>query len=310
MNFVAFKYFNEVAKTGSIRRAADRLHVAPSAVSRQLAQLEQRLGTPLLERTNTGIKLTPAGVMVENYTLGMFHDLERLQATIKDFKGLQEGEVKLWVMEGIISNFLPRVISSFNERYPAIQFTVFSDSTDRIVEALIRNEADIGVVYNARPRPEIEIIAQHKEPVMCLMAPTHPFAARRSVTLADICGQSIALPFSSFGLRQIFEQAVLRQKLTATVTLSSSTIELTKSMTVLGRTLTIAPALAARNEIQQGLLKAVPIDDVEFAGVTSAICIHHDRPLSYAAAAFLEKIAGAFTTIGGADDSCLRAPAT
>ncbi len=298
MNFLAFRYFNEVAKVKSIRRAADRLHIAPSAVSRQLMQLEHSLGTPLLERTNIGVELTQAGVIVEQYTRGMFRDLAHLQALIQDFKNLNEGEVSLWVIEGIISNFLPRVMADFNRTYPAILFSVQTDSTDRIIEALIRNEADIGVVFNAKPRPEIEIIAEHTEPVMCLMAKDHEFANRSHVSLQEICTQPVALPLASFGLRRIFEAAVLRQKLEPRVSLTSNTLELTKTFASAGNAVTISPLLAAVKEVELGTLVAVPISDPEFSAATAAICTRRDRPLSYAAAAFLRKLAAAFKKLG------------
>ncbi|WP_158811736.1 LysR family transcriptional regulator [Beijerinckia sp. L45] len=303
MNFVAFKYFNEVAKTKSIRRAADRLHIAPSAVSRQLVQLEHSLGALLVERTNVGIMLTPAGEMVERYTLGMFNDLERLQASIKDFKGLQEGEVKLCVMDGIVSGFLPRVISEFNAQYPAINFTVTSDSTDRMIEALIRNEADIAAVYNSRPRDEIEVVAEHVEPVVCLLSKDHPLANRASLSLAEICDVPVALPLGSFGLRQIFDRAIAARKLSARVMLSTNKLELTRGIALAGRAVTIGPRLSAMREIQEGLLKAVPIEEPEFAGAKSTICVHRERPLSYAATEFLKKIAKEFAMIGDIDYS-------
>lgn len=305
MNFVAFKYFNEVAKTKSIRRAADRLHIAPSAVSRQLIQLEHSFGAPLLERTNVGIALTPAGVMVERYTQGVFHDLEQLQASIRDFKGLQEGEVKLCVIEGLISGFLPRVISEFNGDYPAIRFTVASDSTDRIIEALIRNETDIGAVYNSRPRPEIEVVAEHVEPVMCLVARSHTLAGRAGLSLAELCDTQVALPVCSFGLRQVFDRAVAARGLKPRVAVTANTLELTRKMALAGRMVTIGPALSAMKEIQQGLFVAVPIEEPEFREAKSMICVHKDRPLSYAAAEFLKKIAREFTKLGNNDYSCL-----
>ncbi len=297
MNFLAFRYFNEVAKTKSIRRAADRLHIAPSAVSRQLVQLEHSLGTPLLERTNIGVQLTAAGAMVERYTLGMFRELEQLQAMINDFKGLQEGEVKLGVIEGVISGFLPRAITEFSAKFPAISFTVQSDSTDRIVEALIRNEIDIGIVFNAKSRPEIQTVAEQLDPVMCLVSKAHKFAGRASLTLAEICSQPIALPVASFGLRQVFEAAAARAKLTPRIVVTANTLELIKSLAAAGGMLTICPVLAAAKELTNGSLKAIPIEEAGLASAAAAICIHRDRPLSYAATAFLQKISGEFRAL-------------
>ncbi len=294
MNFLAFKYFNEVAKVQSIRRAADRLHVAPSAVSRQLVQLEHSLGTPLLERTNTGVQLTAAGTMVERYTEGMFRELDQLRATIHDFKGLKEGTVKLSVIEGMVAGMLPKAMADFSSAHPAINFTVLTDSTDHIIEALIRNETDIGIIFGGKPRPEIEIIAEHAEPVMCLVAKSHPFARRRSITLAELCGEKLALPVTSFGLRQAFDAAVRRARLKPDIVLTANTLELIKNFATSGAAVTIAPALAATREMAQGRLKAVPIKDAELMSSSVALCIHKDRPLSYAARAFLGALRSGF----------------
>lgn len=296
MNLNTYKYFNEVAETRSIRRAADRLHVAPSAISRQLAILERALGTLLLERTNTGIQLTPAGIVLERYTRHMFRDLERVQESIKNLKGLRLGEVKIWVIEGLILDFLPRAIGEFNDQFPAIKFSVYSESSDRIVEALTRNEADIGIVYNVKQRPGIETVAQYSEPVMCLVPANHAFSHRESLTLAEICSQQISLPVVSFGLRQLFDKAIAKQRLIPDILVSTNNLELTKTMAITGKTLAIAPALAARKEIADGRLKAVPIDDPDFSEATAAVCVHRDRQLSYAANEFLKKVVKAFQT--------------
>ena len=296
MNLNTYKYFNEVAETRSIRRAADRLHVAPSAISRQIAILEQSLGTLLLERTNTGITLTPAGLVLERFTRHMFRDMERVQESIRSLKGLRLGEVKIWVIEGLILDFLPRTISEFNDQFPAIKFSVYSESSDRIAEALSRDEADIGIVFNAKGRPGIEIVAEYSEPVMCLVPPGHDFANRESLSLAEICSQQISLPLTSFGLRQLFDQAVMKRKLSPDILVSTNNLELTKAMAITGRTLAIAPAMAARKELSDGRLRAIPIEEPDFSEATSAVCVHRDRQLSYAANEFLKRLVKAFQT--------------
>ncbi len=294
MNLNTYKYFNEVAATRSIRRAADRLHIAPSAISRQIAILEHSLGALLLERSNAGIQLTPAGLVLERYTRNMFRDLERVQESIRNMKGLRLGEVKIWVIEGLLLDFLPRAIAEFNNDFPAIKFSVYSESSDRIIEAMMRDEADIGIVYNLKPRPAIEVVAEYSEPVMCVVHPGHVFAGRESVTLAEICGQQISLPVASFGLRQFVDQAFAKQRLVPDILVSSNNLELTKGMALTGRTVAIAPALAVRKELQDGRIKVVPIADLEFPAATAAVCVHRDRRLSYAAAEFLKLLVKAF----------------
>ena len=145
MRFLTLKYFNAVAKLGSIRKAADRLHVAPSAVSRQIAQLEHELDAVLFERSKSGVRLTAAGEVLARQSHRIFRDLDRARAGIDDLRGLRRGEVSLWVIEGFVTGLLPTILAEFQRRYPAVAFKVQTASTDRITEALLEDEADIGI---------------------------------------------------------------------------------------------------------------------------------------------------------------------
>lgn len=288
MRFLTLRYFNEVARLGSIRKAADRLHVAPSAVSRQIAQLEHELDAVLFERSKVGVQLTTAGEQLARHTHRIFRDLERARTAIDDLRGLRRGEVKVWVIEGIVSGMLPTLIASFNERYPRVSFKVVTSSTDRIIEALMSDEADIGITFNATPRAEIQVIGQCTEPIYCLVSSAHAFAGRGSVSLAEICDQPLALSDHSFVLRQIFERAIARQRLKADVLVTTNSLELTKTMAATGRVVAFMPALTVVKELSTGSLKAIPISDPEFAAAHSGICVHRDRSLPHAARAFLK----------------------
>ncbi len=294
MNLNTYKYFNEVAETKSIRRAADRLHITPSAISRQISLLEHSLGIMLLERSNTGIQLTPAGMMLERYTRKMYRDLERIHESIKNLKGLRQGEVKIWVIEAVVHAIIPRLLSDFNENYPAIQFSINTESTDRTIEAIIRDEIDIGIVFNSGNRPGIEIIKKSPAPIQCLVSPGHELAQRQSLTLEEVCACPIALPVASFGLRQTFDKAMRLIPLNPQSVVNTNNLELIKAMAIAGRTVTVGPALIASKEIEQNLLCAVPIDNETMQSATIEICVHRDRSLSFAAHQFLKQISKHF----------------
>ena len=151
MRFLTLKYFNAVAKLGSIRKAADRLHVAPSAVSRQIAQLEHEVDAVLFERSKSGVRLTAAGEVLARHSHRVFRDIERARSGIDDLRGLRRGEVSLWVIEGFVRGCCRASWPNFQIRYPAVAFKVQTASTDRIIEALLEDEADIGITFNASP---------------------------------------------------------------------------------------------------------------------------------------------------------------
>jgi DNA-binding transcriptional LysR family regulator len=294
VNFTAFRYFNEVAHSKAIRRAADRLHVTPSAVSRQISLLEHQLGAPLLERTKNGVELTAAGVILERYTRTLFRDLERVREGINAFRSLDQGEVKIHAMEGVLSNFLPQTIAAFLALHPRIDFQVTTCSSDLIVEALIRDETDIGIIYNPELRFEIDVAAERKEPVVCLVAPGDEFANLALVTLQQLCTRPLALPRPSFGLRQLFDRTPEARNLKPRVVVEANNLEILRATAVMGTCVTIGPMISAQREIDAGLLKAIPIDLDAFANVRSAVCVHQERVPSYASNAFLKFLKGRF----------------
>ncbi|MGI4839546.1 MAG: LysR family transcriptional regulator [Janthinobacterium lividum] len=294
MNFTAFRYFNEVAQSKAIRRAADRLHVTPSAVSRQISMLEHQLGAPLLERTNSGVELTAAGVMLERYTRTLFRDLERVREGIAAFRSLDQGEVKIHAMEGVLSNLLPEMISAFLAQHPRIDFQVTTCSSDLIVEALIRDETDIGIIYNPELRFEIEVVAERKEPVVCLVCPHDELAREPLVTLQQLCKKPLALPRPSFGLRQLFDRTAEARLYKPRIVVEANNLDILRATAVLGTCVTIGPEISARREIDAGLLIAIPIDQESFSNVRSAVCVHQERVPSYAANAFVKFLKSRF----------------
>ena len=90
MSINRFRYFFKVARLGSIREAADVLHVTPSAISRQIAKLEEELGTTLVEPIGRGIRLTPAGVILAGQASRMIDALEQARSEIDDLLGLHD----------------------------------------------------------------------------------------------------------------------------------------------------------------------------------------------------------------------------
>lgn len=287
MRFLTIRYFHEVAKLGSIRRAADRLHVAPSAVSRQIAQLETELDAVLFERSKIGVQLTAAGEVLQRETRRIFQDLSRARTALDDLRGLRRGEIVIWLLEGLVSGFLPRIIATFNQRYPDVTFNVQTAPTDRIIEALMEDWADIGITFNAAPRAEIEVVGEFVEPISCLVSKTHPYADRRVLKMADICSQPLALPEHSFGLRQVFERAVRKRGYKPNVVVTTNSLELTKTMAATGQVIAFMPALTVTHEVETGSLLVIPVDEPEFAAARSSVSVHRDRPLPHAARAFL-----------------------
>ncbi len=301
MQLNALKYFKETARTGSIRKAAESLHVAPSAISRQIQILEHDFGAPLFERTNQGMRLTAAGVLLARQTQRTFRDLDRVRAAVDDLRGLRRGHVTAYAIEGMVADFLPRVLSQFQDRYPGISFTIKTGSTDRIIEALVHDEADIGIGFNVSERADIVTVYEYAEPLDCLVAVDHPLADAKSLRLRDILAYPLALPDTAFGLRQMIDNAMRRERLTPAIWVTTNSLELTKTLAISGRAIAFMPAVSVLSEVAQARLRAIPLLAEDCAHARTSVCVHRDRDLPFATAEFLKTIIATLTDLGARD---------
>ncbi len=135
INNIALRYFVGVVRAGSIRRAADRLHIAASAISRQMQLLEDELGTQLFERHRgqKALKLTPEGEVVLEYARLMENELDQVRADIRSIHLLERGTVRLGISESFTRAFLPEFLKQFHAEYPGITF-----------EVVVRRRTEIG----------------------------------------------------------------------------------------------------------------------------------------------------------------------
>ena len=300
MEFTALKYFHEAVRSGSIRRAAETLHITASSVSRAIAALEHELGTPLFERTRKGVRLTAAGTLLERHTLRTLRDLERVQDSIDDLRGLHRGTVTLYAAEGLVAEFLPSIISQFNQKHPKISFEIRFGSTDEIVGAVIDDHADIGIMFNGPHRSDLASIVEHADALCCLLSPNHPLVSRAQdgiVKLEDVLDWPLALPEKSFGMRRMIDDAVAERSGVARLILNTNSLELAKRTAISGDAVAFMPGFMVREEVEAGRLYAFRIDSTKLDAARVTVCVHQGREPSFAARALLDLLRRRFADL-------------
>src|SRR5271155_4965491 len=140
-------YVDEVARCGSIRRAAERLNVTASAVNRRIADLEDELGTMLFDRRPRGVRLTAAGEVFVHYLRGQNDDVERMKSQIEDLKGLRRGTVRIACSQALALDFLPRQIAEFRKSYPLVSFDLKVADREAAMAALAAYEVELAMVF-------------------------------------------------------------------------------------------------------------------------------------------------------------------
>ena len=222
-------YLDEVARSGSIRRAATRLNVASSAVNRQILSLEEEMGTPLFERLPRGLRLTAAGEVLVRHVRDTLNGHERMLAQVASLKGLTRGEVTVATMASIAAGVLPGVIRTFRETHPRIVVKVLVLPVDQIAAALLAGEADLALAYRLPPDPRMRCIAEFEHRLGAVMAPDHPLNGRYQVRMADCLAYPLVVADRSMTLRDVLELLV-PEGTSFTPVVETNSIELMKRL--------------------------------------------------------------------------------
>lgn len=207
INLSAGRYFLHVARFGSIRLAAERLHISPSAISRQIVKLEHELQEQLLERRAEGVILTEAGKVLVEHLAAIFGQIERAKGEMADLRSVKTGILSLSTVEGVTDPFLSTHITSFRSMHPGIDFRVRIRGRERVLEAVDQRLSEIGFVYDHFTHPAIEAIGQWRQPLLALAPPSHPFVDGRPLILADLADLPCVLPDDTFGIHYLLNRA-------------------------------------------------------------------------------------------------------
>ena len=305
MNFNALRYFLEVAKCQSIRRASERLHIAASAVSRQISALEHELDCVLLERRSDGVSLTEAGRRLQAHGLKIEAQVQLVKSDIDELKSLHRGTIRLTTVEGVTENFLPEVLREFSATYPDVKFEIIIASRDETIDALDCYEADIGLVYDYVHHHAIEVAAHYLQPLHAFVPVDHPLARGEPVTLRALLKYDHLLPDRSFGIHQLVMRVAKKEGATVAPKAISNKLKFLTRYALLENSVIFVPVQAVYTEVRQGRLAPVNLTCSAFAHRKLSIATRRHRELSPATSQFSEFVRCRFEAWQDLDQAAL-----
>ena len=146
INLELYRFFCEVAKTGNVTRAAEKLYVSQSAVSQSIMQLEEKLGCKLFNRSKRGVRLTSEGEVLFSYVNNAVSLIENAQEKISGMKNLRAGEIRIGASDTACSLFLLPFLNKFNAEHPEIHISVINRTTRELIKFLKNGSVDISFV--------------------------------------------------------------------------------------------------------------------------------------------------------------------
>jgi len=299
MQLRALMYFDELVRTNSMRAAAENLNVAPTAVSRQIENLEYYFGTPLVERSSRGVKLTAAGELLAARAGKTLRELDHVNQLIDDLKGLQRGRVTIYANGATVANLLAPVLAQFSLKYPKLRFEVNITSARQAMEALGTAEADLVVSLFAPKLSGVKVRSRTRISYDAIFPAGHALAGQAEVTLKELAGLPLALPDKTFAARQAFDALFADAGIELDPVFITSSLEMLKELVLGNAAATLLPALSVARELRSGQMVAVPLAGKKGIHTQIDLCVAPDRQLSFSAsklADFIERFMREATT--------------
>ncbi|MEV6347361.1 LysR family transcriptional regulator [Actinoplanes sp. NPDC051851] len=277
-------YVEAVARYGGFTRAAERLHVAQSAVSAQIRSLEAELGVPLFARTTRRVALTPAGELFVARARRILAELDGARAEVGDITQVVNGRVALGATAVLGPYDLAQTLARFRDRFPGIALRLRSGLVTGLLGALDEGELDlvVGPVHRDLPA-RFEALPLVEEQLVLALPVGHPLARPGRLTLADARDETfVCLPQGS-GLRWILDDAARTAGFAARVLFETHSPPGIRELVGAG----LGVALLARSVAEGMYGPAIVVRRLHPPPVHPPIgVIHHrDRPLSTAAQA-------------------------
>ncbi|WIF66660.1 LysR substrate-binding domain-containing protein [Metapseudomonas otitidis] len=257
MEFHQLRSFVEVVRQGGFTQAAKTLHATQSTISKQVAQLEQRLGALLLERNGPNLRLTDAGTLVLRRADELLRLRQDLYSELDDLSQLARGELRLGLplLGGEV--MFAELFAAYRQRYPNIVVRLFEGGSKLMEEALLRGELDIGGSLTPND-PALAFQPFCNEPLDVLLPEAHELAGCDGIALAQLKDAPFLLYQQSFTLNDRLLLACRQAGFTPREVGRSGQADFLAALVAAGQGVVLLPRIVARTLERPGL-RRVPL---------------------------------------------------
>ena len=204
------KFIDAIARAGSIRRAAERMSITPSALNRRLLAVEEEMDAPLFERLATGVRLSAAGELFVAHARQQMADMDRIRSQIEDMKGARRGHVALGIDDALVMEGFGEAIGLYRAEHPGLTFHVDRIDRDTVQRQLADYRIDLGCIVQPEAYSNITTLAVAPVMISAVVHPRHVLAGESDVTFNDLLSHPLVLPPSG-SLRDLLDVAARRQ---------------------------------------------------------------------------------------------------
>ena len=284
MDMSALRIFLAVAEERSFSRAAAKVHRTQPAVSQAVKRLEDDLGEQLFDRSSKSGTLTDAGRVLQNYGQRLVRLAEEAESAMRELRDLRRGRVLIGANEAAVHTLLP-LMASFRERFPDIAIDVRRVPARQIAVEVQQGSLDFGALTFRPAEQGLLEVAVGSDELVLLVPPTHAFAKRKVVSMADVAGEPVVAHNDPSPARERVLRMFEEQHISLNMVIALPSLDGIKRAVELKLGVALLPRRCAVMEIASGRLVAVPVQGISRKRQLTLVCRSAHR--SHAANAFL-----------------------
>jgi DNA-binding transcriptional LysR family regulator len=286
MDFDQLETFLEVARLSSFSRAAERRFRTQPAISSQIRALEEEVGAKLLDRSGGKVAVTGAGKVFQKYAEDALEQRRVMLIALAEMQRVPRGEIVVSANEGTCLHILPEVFAEFKRQYPSVAVGVKRLEHNKILEAIIENSCDFGIVSTPVPDKRLTVVAIHRDELIVITPPHHPLAGQANATVAEVVEYPLLLPKVG-RTRDALETLFHERRLKPTVSMELDSSELLKRFVAADVGVGFIPRSHVAEDLQANALAVLTLTDASIQREL-ALVFRKDKALSRAALAFID----------------------
>jgi LysR family transcriptional regulator, low CO2-responsive transcriptional regulator len=286
MDFDQLETFLEVARHASFSRAAEKRFRTQPAISSQIRAVEEEVGARLFDRSGGKVALTTAGKVFQQYAEQTLEARKGMMVTLAELERVPRGEIVVGANEGTCLHILPEVFAEFKKLYPNVAVQISRLERGKILESIIDNSVDFGVVSTPVTDKRLTVVNIHRDELVIIAPPGHPLSQKKQAGIADVAAFPLLLPKvgrTRDALENLFHEHRLKPKIS--MELDSS--ELLKRFVAANVGVGFIARSNVLEDVKARMLAAVSLADTSIRR-DLALVFRKDKALSRAALAFIE----------------------
>lgn len=253
--------FITVAQERNLTRAARIKHLAVSAISKRITELEAQVGSPLLIRNARGVELTPAGQSMLFYARQLKQTLEQLDNELGDYATGVKGHVRIHAITSALSQFLPDDVAGFVALYPQIKFDIEERVGSAVIRAVADGRADLGIIAVQTAAQGLETLPYRNDELTLVVPADHPLATRKSVRFEEVLAHEFVGPHLESSMHTLLTSEAEKLGMALKLRIRISSFDCMCRMVSSGLGVAVLPRSVINQYLRSHKLKAVTLDE-------------------------------------------------